>query len=174
MRKFVLIAGTINHHADTEEARYVHLDGSPRDIYDAELELPVQPDVVAALHDELPMFRNDMFDEVVCDHVLEHLDGHQVVHALHAIYRVLKPGGMFVAETPNMSAIAQAWVNRDYPEAELQQWIHGENLGGEFDGHRYSYSPESLKAALHEAKFVVVEQIEKGLAVRIYAKKRGA
>lgn len=169
--KVVLIAGTINHHADTEEARYVHLDGSPRNIYDAGLDIFVQPDVVAELHGELPMFRGDMFDEVVCDHVLEHLDGLQVVHALNAIYRILKSGGTLVAETPDMAEIAKAWVNKDYPEAELQQWIHGENLGGDFDGHRYSYSPESLKAVIQDAGFAVIQEVNKGLAIRIYAQK---
>lgn len=172
MKKFVLIAGTINHHADTEETRYVHLDGAERDIYDAELELFVRPDVVADLHGNLPMFRDAMFDSVVCDHVWEHLDGQQILTAIHAIHRVLKPGGELVVETPNMSAIAKAWVEKQYPEEDLQQWIHGENLDGAYDAHRYSYSPESLRALIERGSFKIVQEIEKGLAIRFYAEKK--
>ena len=172
MRKVILIAGTINHHADTEEIRYVHLDGAERDIYDAELDLFVRVDVVADLHGSLPMFRDAMFDSVVCDHVWEHLDGLQILHAINAIYRVMKVGAELVVETPNMSGIARAWVEKQYPEAELQQWIHGENVGGPFDSHRYSYSPESLRALIEEGGFKIVQEIDKGLAIRFYAEKR--
>lgn len=117
------------------------------------------------------MFRDAMFDEVVCDHVLEHLSGEQIPIALHAIKRVLKPGGSFVVETPNMNGIAQAWVDKTYPESDLQQWIHGEDMGGPFDGHRYSYSPESLRAELQKGGFKIVQEIDKGLAIRFYAEK---
>jgi predicted SAM-dependent methyltransferase len=172
VRKIILIAGTINHHPDTEENRYVHLDGAERDIYDAELDLLVRPDVVADLHGALPMFRDAMFDSVVCDHVWEHLDGEQIISALHAIHRVLKVGGELVVETPNMSAIARAWIEKQYSEEELQQWIHGENVGGPYDAHRYSYSPESLRALIERGGFRIIQEIEKGLAIRFYAERK--
>jgi ubiquinone/menaquinone biosynthesis C-methylase UbiE len=173
MKKVILIAGTINHHPDTEEVRYVHLDASARDIYDAELELFVQPDVVANLADELPMFRDNMFDEVICDHVFEHIPADKMPIVLLALRRVLKKkDGRLTVETPNMSKIAQAWVNREYPEAELQQWIHGEDVGGAFDGHRYSYSPESLRQELEAGNFQILEEIDKGLAIRFVAEVR--
>lgn len=173
MKKFILVAGTINHHPDTEEIRYVHLDAESRDIYDAELDIFVQPDVVANLGDNLPMFRDSMFDEVVCDHVFEHIPTQSMPHALHAIRRVLKkPDGRLVVETPNMTGIAQAWVDRQYKEEELQQWIHGEDVGGDFDGHRYSYSAESLRRLLEVSKFSIAEEVDKGLAIRFVAVPR--
>ena len=171
MKRTILIAGTINHHADTEEARYVHLDASTRAIYDDDLKLFFQPDVVANLADELPMFRDEMFDEVICDHVFEHIPGEKMTFVLMAIRRVLKRDGTLTLETPNMSGIAQAWVDKTYPEAELQQWIHGEDIGGEFDGHRYSYSPESLRELLTRGNFKVHQEIDKGLAIRFIAGK---
>jgi len=141
-----------------------------RDIFDAELNLFVRPDVIASLHENLPMFRDEMFDEVVCDHVFEHMNGEQVKNAVHAIRRVLKkPDGVLVVETPNMSGIARAWIEKQYPERELQKWIHGEDLGGPFDGHRYSYSPESLRAVLEEGSMKIIQEIDKGLAIRMYA-----
>jgi 2-polyprenyl-3-methyl-5-hydroxy-6-metoxy-1,4-benzoquinol methylase len=169
VKRFVLIAGTINHHPDTEDTRYVHLDASERLIHDAELDIFVQPDVVANLSDELPMFRDSMFDEVICDHVFEHIPGEKLPVVLLAIHRVLKPGGRLIVETPNMTGIAQAWVNGDYSEEELQQWIHGEDIGGAFDGHRHSYSPRSLKRRLVKGNFKVISETDKGLAIRFIA-----
>lgn len=170
--KAVLIAGTINHHPDTEECRYVHLDASPRGIYDAQLDMFFAPDVVANLTDNLPMFPDNKFDEIICDHVFEHISGQHMPIVLHALRRVLKLDGQLVVETPNMTAIAKAWVEKQYPEEELQQWIHGEDIGGDFDGHRYSYSPEALRALLEMSRFRVDQEIEKGLAIRFYASPR--
>lgn len=168
MRKLVLIAGTINHHVDTDEVRYIHLDASDRMIHDAELDIFVQPDVVANLSDNLPMFRDEMFDEVVCDHVFEHIPSVDIFNVLYAIRRVLKGDGRLVVETPNMTGIAEAWLN-GHGQEDLQQWIHGEDVGGAFDGHRYSYSPETLRATLTKGNFTVVEEINKGLAIRFIA-----
>lgn len=171
MKRTILIAGTINHHADTEDTRYVHLDASPRAIHDADLNIFFQPDVVANLADELPMFRDAMFDEVICDHVFEHIPGEKMIFVLMAIRRVLKADGTLTLETPNMTGIAQAWVDRAYPESELQQWIYGEDIGGAYDGHRYAYSPESLRELLIRANFKVHQEIDKGLAIRFIAGK---
>jgi ubiquinone biosynthesis O-methyltransferase len=42
---------------------------------------------------------NDAFDAVVCSEVLEHLS--KPYELLESIYRILKPGGVFVATVPN-------------------------------------------------------------------------
>ena len=170
-RKLRLYAGTINRHPDTEEWHNLHLDASPRDIWDPELERPVAPDFVANLADELPMFADDTFDEIVCHHVLEHMTYGQATLALRAMYRVLKPGGSLDVETPDMQRIAEGWVNKTYTESDLQQWIHGEDLGGDFDGHRYSWSADSLAKLLRQEGFKHGQREETGLAVRYVAHK---
>ena len=48
--------------------------------------------------EELP-FEDELFDVVFCDNVLEHLDRPEAVFA--EVCRVLKPGGVFLAKTPN-------------------------------------------------------------------------
>lgn len=48
--------------------------------------------------EELP-FEDELFDVVFCDNVLEHLDRPEAVFA--EVHRVLKPGGVFLAKTPN-------------------------------------------------------------------------
>jgi len=170
-KRKVLIAGTINHHQDTPEERYVHLDASPRPIYDADLNMMMAPDVVADLSDELPMFADEAFDEIRCHHVLEHMIYNKSRIAVAAMFRVLKPGGILDVETPDMSRIAKAWVEGSATHAELQQWIYGEDLEGEFDGHRQALSEMGLKDILLEAGFEIVEQPETGLAVRYIARK---
>ena len=46
---------------------------------------------------ELP-FKDNTFDLIICSEVLEHL--HEYRHAIDEIFRVLKPGGKFLASVP--------------------------------------------------------------------------
>jgi hypothetical protein len=171
MKRVVLIAGTINHHQDTEDTRYVHLDANPRNIYDAELNMMLAPDVVANLSDELPMFADGVFDEIRCHHVLEHMTFEQSTLAVNAMARVLKSGGTFDVETPDFDRIAAAWVNGDYKPKELQQWIYGEDLHGEYDGHRQALGSAALRRLVESAGLKIIEQPETGLACRFIARK---
>lgn len=170
--KVRLLAGTINHWQDDDEWRNVHLDITDRSIYDSSLNMMLRPDVVADLADELPMFENEVFDEVRCHHVLEHMTYERATLAVRAIHRVLKHDGVFDVETPDMGRVAKAWVDQAHKESDLQQWIHGEDLGGAFDGHRYSFSARSLKTLIQDAGFKIMETPETGLAVRYVAQKR--
>jgi SAM-dependent methyltransferase len=47
-------------------------------------------------------FPNDRWDAIICSHVLEHVDHHK---ALHALYRVLAPGGRLMAFFP----VVEGW-----------------------------------------------------------------
>lgn len=174
MKKKVLLAGTINHRQDTDEVAYVHLDASSRPIYDADLNMMLAPDVVANLADELPMFEDGAFDEIRCHHVLEHMTYGQATLATNAMARVLKVGGVLDVETPDMDRIAAAWISGEYAHADLQQWIYGEDLHGEFDGHRQALNETKLRGLVEDAGLTIVEQPETGLAVRFIARKDGA
>jgi SAM-dependent methyltransferase len=62
-------------------------------------------------------FENERFDLVVCDNVLEHL--HAPGEVLSEVKRVLRPGGLFVAKTPNkthymtlISRLSPTWFHR--------------------------------------------------------------
>lgn len=171
MKKVVLVAGTINHHPDTEDTRYVHLDASPRGIFDAELNIFFAPDVVADLSDELPMFPKGIFDEVRCHHVLEHMTFEQSVLAMQAMARVLKPGGVLDVETPDFSLVAEAWVARGLNHKQLQQWVYGEDMKGEFDVHRQALDATTLRGLVESAGLKVTEAPDAGLSCRVIAVK---
>lgn len=171
MKKVVLIAGTINHWQDTPETRYVHLDASARPIYDSELNMMLAPDVVADLSAELPMFEDGAFDEIRCHHVLEHMTFEQSTLAVNAMARVLKSGGILDVETPDFSRIAEAWVTGAHTHKELQQWIYGEDLHGEYDGHRQALDADALRGLVEGAGLQVIDIPETGLACRFIARK---
>jgi ubiquinone/menaquinone biosynthesis C-methylase UbiE len=69
---------------------------------------PHLDEAVEGFADNLP-FASNSFDIVICDNVLEHLNEPELV--LREVARVLKPGGVFLAKTPNrthyMSLIAR-------------------------------------------------------------------
>lgn len=48
-------------------------------------------------------FANNVFTKVACSEVIEHIPGYERIFL--DIYRVLKPGGMFVITTPNMHSL---------------------------------------------------------------------
>lgn len=77
---------------------------------------PFLDEAHVALADRLP-FQNEQFDVVFSDNVLEHLDSPQNV--LLEIARVLKPGGYFIAKTPNrfhymtlVARVTPTWFHR--------------------------------------------------------------
>lgn len=170
-RRMVLLAGTINHRQNTDEEIYIHLDASSRPIYDSELNMMLQPDIIANLADELPMIPDEHFDEVRLHHVLEHMTWEQSTISLAALFRILKPGGTLDVECPDMTRIAEAWLSSKYSHIELQQWIYGEDLGGEFDGHCQAIDADSLTRLVSAAGFKIIEQPPTGLAIRYIAQK---
>jgi len=91
-------------------------------------------------------FRDGYFDVVTANMVLEHVkDPDQL---LREIYRVLAPGGMFIAHTPNLNGYATV-LARLVPEAikpRVVGWLHGR---AEADVYRTYYRINS-EAALRE------------------------
>jgi ubiquinone/menaquinone biosynthesis C-methylase UbiE len=60
---------------------------------------------IADLNKRLP-YKNNYFDTIVSNQLLEHI--YKTDHLLDEIYRVLKPGGICITITPNLSF----WLNR--------------------------------------------------------------
>lgn len=69
---------------------YINIDAFDRSVADR---------VMSALNLE---FEDNSFTQVDCLHVLEHLGAGKSIYALAEVYRVLKPNGLFLLETPNL------------------------------------------------------------------------
>jgi SAM-dependent methyltransferase len=74
-------------------ARVIGVDLDPRVATNPHLH---EAHVASATHIPLP---DSSVDVAICDNVLEHL--HAPLHAFREVARVLKPGGVFIAKTPN-------------------------------------------------------------------------
>ncbi len=92
-------------------------------------------------------FRDGCFDVVTANMVLEHVkDPDQL---LSEIYRVLAPGGIFLAHTPNLRGYATflAWLIPEAVKPRLVRWLHGR---AEADVYRTYYRINS-EAAVRKA-----------------------
>lgn len=58
-------------------------------------------------------YEDNTVDEILASHVIEHFDYHESVDVLKEWYRVLKPGGKLVLETPDMLESCREFVNTD-------------------------------------------------------------
>lgn len=108
------------------------------DLYDKEA------DVMADIC-ELP-FSNNSIEEIVCYQVVEHIPYQKSQQMFEEMYRVLKPGGTVIFETPDVDVICKN-ILRDGIE---DKWMY--SLVGEYyrpwDKDRYD-DWENVAAAIH-------------------------
>lgn len=81
---------------------------------------------------------DNSYDLVTMFQVIEHIDDHESL--VREVYRILKPGGYFIAETPNLASLSaqnkkNCWVNLDMPR------------------HLIIHSPQSIKNLLQKENF---------------------
>lgn len=89
---------------------------------------------------ELP---RDFFDLVVATHVIEHVADPRAF--TKRAFEVLKPGGIFLIETPNI-------------EAADARWFKNRHWGGyHFPRHWIFYSPDTLRKLVEECGFTVLD-----------------
>lgn len=83
------------------------------------------------------------FDLVVATHVIEHVADPKAF--AQRAFEVLKPGGIFLIETPNI-------------EATDARWFKNRHWGGyHFPRHWFFYSPSTLRRLVEECGFAIVE-----------------
>jgi len=87
------------------------------------------------------------FDVARLNNVIEHLSDPKRV--VSEIFRILRPGGLFVLSTPNIDSISVKMCGK--------KWQY---FGG--DDHIYLFSPETLKRMLNEAGFEIISIQTKG------------
>lgn len=174
--KHRLIAGTINHWPDEGGWQNWTLDVSPRPVWSSDLSIAVLPNFVGDIAGGLPEFRDEMFDEIRCHHVLEHLPYTRAAYACLTFHRILVPRGWLDVEVPDFERIGRAYFAGELDFDGLQQWLHGEQLKGHESGdsHRTSWTEVELRAILARAGFdaaVGIEREETGLALRLRVQK---
>ena len=112
-------------------------------------------------------------------HVLEHLETEPALRALSEAYRVLKPGGLLVVETPDPEETFRAFL-RDEAQArraQLLSWVFG--LGAPGYRHHLLYPRALLRVMLVRAGFEEIRFIDPRYhnyapGLRVEARRRGA
>jgi SAM-dependent methyltransferase len=69
-------------------------------------------------------YADNYFDFILCCHVLEHVPDD--ARALSELYRVLKPGGYAILQTPFSRVLHKSWEDDGIAKTELQQACYGQ------------------------------------------------
>ena len=69
-------------------------------------------------------YRNESFDLVVCNHVLEHVPDDR--RALSEIFRILKPGGSAILQTPYSSLLSNSFADSSINTDALRLRFYGQ------------------------------------------------
>jgi predicted SAM-dependent methyltransferase len=97
-------------------------------------------------------FDDQSFTHVDCNQVLEHLGAAKSIYALSEIYRVLKPSGSLLVETPDLLNSFKSFIKGDENNRKMiMNWIYGLDMPGM--SHRYGFPKELLERMLRETGF---------------------
>ena len=126
-----------------------------RDYITADIESPLAK-VKMDIH-QIP-FEMNMFDVVLCNHVLEHVKDD--IRAMSEIHRVLKPGGLAILQVPFFNPIPDA----TFEDPTITNKSEREQLFGQDDHvRRYGrdYSERIKRSGLEPFEDAYVNEIEK-------------
>ena len=101
-------------------------------------------------------FSDDTFDLLIANHILEHIQDYR--KALSEFYRILKPGGIAILQTPYSRLLRNNFEDDGIDSDELRLFFHGqEDHVRTFGEHQFLKSLEeagfSLQIKKHEAYF---------------------
>lgn len=104
-------------------------------------------------------YADNSVDEIVALHVIEHFDFFEGQVALKEWYRVLKPGGKLLVETPDFLETCDAFVKGSeeyrvalYSHFFAHPWISGQT-------HKFLFTESQLKGQIEWAGFKSVFRI---------------
>lgn len=98
-------------------------------------------------------FEDSTADVVECYQVLEHLGIAKAIYSLAEVFRVLRPHGKFLLETPDIETTFERFLKADEKQRRLlMNWIYGIDSPGML--HRLCFPKQLLSRLLKEAGFV--------------------
>lgn len=102
--------------------------------------------------DVMQLTGENIVDEVLMNHGLEHLPFDQASELLKKLYKMLAKKGKLILTHPDALAAAQGLVDRTMSPRKFEMLIWGyQSNPGEF--HYSGYTPETMKKKLKEAGF---------------------
>jgi SAM-dependent methyltransferase len=182
-----LILGTINYVPSEDGWHNTHCDASSRQIWNSD---SGGVDVDFVMDAAELTFLDSSFDEVRMWHTLEHLTARRGRQAVGHVFRVLRPGGVFDVEVPDMDILCLEWMRigeeffsgavseDEYDEQRrgLLQWFYSEDVEGVLDdphlnAHLSGWTEDLLSVLLSDVGFQVGDRVEAGFALRYRAQK---
>ncbi|GLQ96684.1 hypothetical protein GCM10007863_11040 [Dyella mobilis] len=110
-------------------------------------------------------FESASFDLLIANHVLEHVDDD--MQALSEIYRVLRPGGYAILQTPFSSKLQRTWQDDGIQGEMARLMAYGQEdhvrLYGKDIFERFSASGLSSMVRSHEELLPGVDPIKNGV-----------
>lgn len=128
-------------------------------------------DIVTSAHD-LSMLEDESVDEILAEHLLEHLTFFQANRALTEWYRVLKPEGKLIIEVPDLEGLCRAFLEAtNYERFQSNQGHWG--VIHHLYGHQKGRSEEENLAQTHKSGYTEWRLCEMlyGIGFRMFLKK---
>lgn len=162
--KIDIISGLVNRSVPNEELIKLNL-GCGDKILPGYINIDVagtrsgkHPDLLSDLRN-LSTIPDNVADEVLSVHVIEHFYQWESLSVVQEWVRVLKPGGKIIIECPNLLSAAQEFLmNPDVavlggPEGQRSMWVfYGDPAWKDpLMVHRWGYTPKSLCRLLEAA-----------------------
>src|SRR5262245_45777249 len=104
-------------------------------------------DVVAPSH-KLP-FKDNEVDEILCEHMIEHLTYYQFNRTLAEWFRVLKPKGIVTIECPDLLGVCKQFVEAN-EYGRYTTYNGGWPLVNQLYGHQRGRSEEEILSQVHK------------------------
>ncbi len=92
-------------------------------------------------------FRDDMFDLLIASHILEHIPDYR--KALSEFFRVMKPGGIAVLQTPYSRLLRNNFEDEGINTDELRLFFHGQ------EDHVRTFGERHFMKSLEDAGFIL-------------------
>jgi len=135
--------GKILHFAPEKHLQLKISQQAPLEYVKADL-YPKNHDIQKIDATEIP-FSNDIFDFIIANHILEHIpDYHK---ALSEFYRVIKPGGIAILQTPYSRLLKNNFEDEGIDNDDLRLFFHGQ------EDHVRTFGEHQFLKSLEEAGF---------------------